>query len=92
MKRLYVGCRVRIVAAANFPEMIGTETRIVGQGDGWSHVHRRLFAGWLLDCRNPDGLRSCATSEQLEPIQDPGHQVISWADMADLWTPSGVEA
>ncbi len=92
MKRLYVGCRVRIVEAANFPEMIGTETRIVGQGDGWSYFHRQILPGWVLDCLNPDGLRSCATSEQLEPIQDPGHEVISWEEMRGLWTPSEVTA
>jgi len=31
-------------------------------------------------------------TDNLEPIVDDGHQVISWADMKDLWQPKEVTA
>ncbi len=90
MKRLYVGCRVRIVRADFRPNMLNATARIVrhtkfGSGD-WDldvdgFAPPPIYGYWVVD------------SDQLEPIQDPDlNQVITWADMEGLWTPSGVEA
>lgn len=92
MKRLYVGCRVRILRASGFdlyPHLTGKEGVISGRCDCdvtdcpcWELHGFYGHTGRLIGF-HPD---------HLEPIQDPGRQSIDWADMADLWTPSGVEA
>lgn len=93
MKRLYVGCRVRVVDYANMREFcrkfIGMQGVISGRCDcGLASCNY-----WeVSDMRNEHNILIGWHPDALEPIQDPGHQVISWADMADLWTPSGVEA
>lgn len=85
MKNLYVGCRVRVVDDGTLVtgrEAIGKEGRIDGPGDMpnfWSVI--------LLD-----GSEWWIHTECLVPIQDPGHQVISWEEMASLWTPEKVGA
>lgn len=105
MKRLYVGCRVRILWSRKFPELAGQEGRIVPVPTGINpfngHTYTNLSGRpWAVapDCwghPSPPSGESYWFSpfpEQLEPIQDPGHQVISWADMEGLWQPKGVEA
>lgn len=73
MKRLYVGCRVRIVGVVNFKSYLGKETRIVGWFTGaWDG--REQYDGWELECATPSGYAYVAKPDHLEPIQDPGHQ------------------
>lgn len=100
MKRLYVGCRVRILYSNGWPELAGREGRIVSDlraitlgpnagkaglsvaPDCWgSHVApvESINGGWEFT----------PMPEQLEPIQDPGREVISWDQMKDLWQPQG---
>lgn len=106
MKRLYVGCRVRILWSRGWPELAGQEGRIVpvpsspspfiridgGENFPWAVAPDSWGSAIApYESRNGGGWFG-PLPDQLEPIIDPGHQVISWADMADLWTPSGVEA
>lgn len=92
MKRLYVGCRVRVLDdPMGNPKVAGREGVIVEmdirtfERDRKTRtVGAKVDMGGMLFCRAPYWV--------LSPIQDPGHQVISWADMEGLWQPKGVEA
>ena len=91
MKRLYVGCRVRVVGADAYSRQQGVQVGDTGTVAVLHHVgqiHRVKIDG------RPGvvGDTYALADDELEPIQDPGHQVISWADMEGLWQPQGVEA
>ena len=88
MKRLYVGCRVRIVSPAN-PKFFGDTGRLI------AFTRPSMGSLYLTNCRVDwdDGYPNKEThTDRLEPIQDPGHEVISWEEMRGLWTPEGVAA
>lgn len=109
MKRLYVGCRVRILWSNSWPELTGKEGRVVEAPVGQPNCMGRPCAKGRADSIPvaPDcwgtpvapypglpinGRRYSwfgPTAEQLEPIQDPGHEVISWEEMRGLWQPEG---
>lgn len=91
MKKLYVGCRVRVgwVRNPSYAHEVGKEGVIVESRSN------SLFTIYGLDTSPIEsaGLSWVGfTADQLERIQDPGHRVISWEEMADLWTPEKVGA
>ena len=86
MKRLFVGCRVRILWSHCWPELAGTEGRIIAKGDGTSATYGEVPRDWWV---HPDawpastpsprssvsgkihrGFAPC--SDQLEPILPDG--------------------
>lgn len=93
MKRLFVGCRVRIVCPRS--PRHGWEARIIGCDVPGIEFGRRYVGFWVdLPGKTTaaDG-RWIFEADELERIIGPDlNQVIEWSDMADLWTPSGVEA
>jgi hypothetical protein len=89
MSTFYVGQRVRVVRSRMFPEFVGRECVITeGPCIYYSRTLDCLYEGYTTSLHPQFGPRSDA----LEPIVDDGRQVISWADMADLWTPEQVTA
>lgn len=96
MKKLYVGCRVRILWSRHWPHLNGKEGVISavwkgGTYDGlptdWEVTPKGSSSAWI-DVPSPiDGLMGwfCPSSKQLEPIQPEGMQPASWADC--LWSP-----
>lgn len=97
MKRLYVGCRVRLKFFWDGrPVSSGFTGRIISFGF-WPKGHQPDggFLGFDADCRvrwDDGNRREFTNADRLEPIVDDLNQVITWADMEGLWTPSGVEA
>lgn len=85
MKRLYAGCRVRIVAGANAlnPGMEGSEAifRHYGPPPGW---RLEKTDDCVVEVR---GEMLGVNSDQLEPIIPEGHQIVSWSEC--LWQPEG---
>lgn len=85
MKRLYVGCRVRITgcdAGSLAKNFIGMEARIVKKTQnlmGWDM--------WGVDIGDGGW---CFLDHELEPIQDPGHQVGTWEGC--VWQPEWFKA
>lgn len=101
MKKLYVGCRVRILFSNGWPELAGQEGRIVGKTA--ERAASGGFCEWdvapdswgtpLAPKRSRSGGNFFSPgSDQIEPITPEGHQVISWEEMAELWTPERIEA
>jgi hypothetical protein len=96
MAKFYVGQRVRIVRTVNYPEVLGREAVITGlYKDAWDG--RKLYDGYSLDFQVQGipylpPVNYVARQEDIEPMIDPGREVISWEDMADLWTPEKLEA
>jgi hypothetical protein len=86
MKRLYDGCRVRVVYCNAVPGLAGTETRIIGESERCFGLFGDEWIGYPVDL-GLAGFRP--TADQLEPIQDPGRELVSWESMRDLWTPAG---
>jgi hypothetical protein len=90
MKRLYVGCRVRIVhgepISEAFRKYVGCEGRIFAAGVIGA------TGGGVLDwgVEVSGGCQLAANSSVLEPIQDPGHQVGTWEGC--VWKPEWVRA
>lgn len=91
MKKLYVGCRVRVVGPA-YSEVLGQEARIIGVNVPGNEYGRAFFGFWLDLPGESDGDdgRWVFEAHELEPIQDPGHQVIEWSEC--LWQPEGITA
>jgi hypothetical protein len=89
MKRLYVGCRVRIVhggyVVPSRRHHIGKEGRIVG-----TDVRGKLGDRFEWEVELSGGEHIAANSSVLEPIQDPGHQVGTWEGC--VWKPEWVRA
>jgi hypothetical protein len=83
-----VGQRVRIVYCIERPDLAGRETVIT---EGLSVHH-----GWGGETWEGYGVALhpmfAPTPNQLEPIIDPGREVISWSAMEGLWVPGGVVA
>lgn len=88
MKRLYVGCRVRVV---NDPEgdqeMKGREGVVIAIEVATYDWDKTPVRGVKVDlgdiiCRAPYWA--------VRPIQDPGHQVVEWSEC--LWQPEGITA
>ncbi|UGL61405.1 hypothetical protein [Xanthomonas phage DMF5-T1] len=83
MKKLFVGCRVRILYSKGFPELGGQEGRIVGANPGitlqgtpadWAVAPDR-WGSWSAPIwHEKAGNRFSPRSEQLEPIQPEGAQ------------------
>lgn len=93
MKRLYVGCRVRVANVSGaWEKAAGRIGRITQMGVETNDSDAKTrVEGAIVMFSGQCGVR--APYWALEPIIDPDlNQVISWADMAGLWTPSGVEA
>jgi hypothetical protein len=93
MSKLFVGQRVRVVALAGanpiYNHMNGKEGVIsapcscgVPGCPCWELHGFYALSGRLVGF----------LPEELEPILDPGREVISWEAMAGLWTPAGVPA
>lgn len=100
MKRLYVGCRVRILWSLGWPELAGQEGRIIAPSLGAGVTGR---SQWLVapDCwgtadaprvGDNGGGQFAPSSSNLEPILPEGNQVVTWEAMKGLWTPEGVVA
>lgn len=89
MKRLFVGCRVRVVGPwLGFgPSPRGHEGRITASGEFVGGFSGEVCE-WEIEVPGWDAL--VAKSEDLEPIQDPGHQIVSWSEC--LWQPEGMPA
>lgn len=87
MKRLYVGCRVRVVAlfTKNTAATVGLEGR-VNELDCKNRLGRPGFVGVTIGSDDS----WCFHPDKLEPIQDPGHQVVEWSEC--LWQPEGIAA
>lgn len=98
MKRLYVGCRVRVVRLNESASVfdygaIGLEGIINEIGCSNDLGEHGLFGVTLpIPAENRRNEDWCFYADELEPIQDPGRQVISWEEMAGLWTPEKVGA
>lgn len=100
MSRLYVGCRVRILLSIGWPELAGQEGRIVCRAadSAWANpvpkdwvVRPDSWGSARAFCKQKGRMMEFAPSaDQLEPIIPEGHQVISWEEMAGLWTPEKV--
>ena len=100
MKRLFVGCRVRILWSLGWPELAGQEGRITAPAWDGGVTGR---SQWIVapDCwgspiapptGNNGGNCFAPNSNSLEPIIPEGHQLVSWEAMKGLWTPEGVVA
>jgi hypothetical protein len=83
MKKLFVGCRVRILYSLGFPELAGQEGRIVGHTPGmtlqgnladWAVAPDSWGSWWAPSWHEKAGNRFSPRSEQLEPIQPEGAQ------------------
>lgn len=92
MKRLFIGCRVRIVENAPIDRhakiAINREGIITGRCDHAGKPHFTSGVGhkdleWHVDVEGTGSW--CATSAVLEPIIPEGNKVISWEEC--LWTP-----
>lgn len=93
MKRLYVGCRVRITGC-QFPQksahLVGRAGRVIGSRDSTSGFAWEVAIDGLGEIRPYDGRRYAFLPEHLEPVADPGHQIVSWSEC--LWLPEGMPA
>lgn len=84
MNGLFVGQRVRIVSASNYPYLVGAETTIVAASPetGWD---------WYIGILNPSYPNDspnrylAARNHNLEPILPQGHQPARWEDC--YWQP-----
>lgn len=74
MAKFYVGQEVRIVRTANFPEMLGVDTRIVCWWDGGAWDGREFYSGWELALQTPMGCPYVARPDDIEPILDTKHE------------------
>ena len=97
MKKLYVGCRVRILSSNGWPELAGEEGVITGPaksggvlGDSEWAVAPRCWGSAVAPRRAENGGKVFwPNSSQLEPIVDPGRKVISWEECS--WQPEHIE-
>lgn len=87
--RFYVGQRVRVVRAENNPGVNGTETHIIALG---LKAGEEVFGGrnecdadCMLALKTRWGTHYLADFEQIEPLTDPGRQVVSWE--GSIWMP-----
>ena len=87
MSAFYVGQRVRIVGDASRWD---PECREANGREG--RINHLLDADGLYGVTDSAGVDWDCAPYILEPIVDDGRQVISWADMAGLWTPEEVAA
>ena len=96
MARFYVGQRVRVLWKRTGPSPPGVEGRVVEIGYWPAGTLAKNGAAYQYggQCFVDIGTENLGLFlfDQLEPIQDPGRQVISWEEMADLWTPEKVGA
>lgn len=100
MKDLFVGQRVRILWSNGWPELAGQAGRIVGRaddagvlGDSEWDVAPDAWGSPFAPRRASHGASFFSPNAcQLEPILDPGREVISWSAMEGLWVPGGVVA
>jgi hypothetical protein len=90
MSAFYVGQRVRIVADYDGTTAVRVGTEAVVSDVGPVRGESGRLYDWGLYV--PDYGTVVVDSDEIEPIVDDGRQVISWADMADLWTPEQVTA
>lgn len=83
MKKLFVGCRVRILYSPGFPELAGQEGRIVAKNPGltaqgneadWGVAPDAWGSWWAPSWHDKQNKRFSPRSEQLEPIQPEGAQ------------------
>jgi len=82
-----IGQRVRKIANSkyfNSGDPIGKEYLIRSNAGPFFGLSRQPREYLLVDLH---GIETLADGWQLEPIVDDGRQVISWADMKDLWQP-----
>lgn len=84
MSKFYVGQRVRIVGcspnnAARIGRFIGTEGRIIAAAIP--------PCSWFVDSAQkfPEGLLIAWQEKHLEPLTDPGREVVSWDEC--VWKP-----
>lgn len=90
--KFYVGQRVRVVR----PDL-GSLARGLVVGDVGTIDSFCRFVDFRVEVDGKSNPRTFIPTfpmwaDELEPILDDGRQAISWADMADLWTPERVEA
>lgn len=98
MSRFFVGQRVRILWSRGWPELAGQLGAIVARSptkgvEGISEwrVAPDVWGSHEAPRRGDNGASLFApNSNQLEPIQDPGREVVSWSEC--LWKPEGVTA
>lgn len=83
-----IGQRVRIVRCTNHPEFAGV-CGIIG-----TDLHPHYASGEMVHRIDGTGIPVLpgkpgwfAAPWQLEPIQPSGHQVTTWAEMANTWLP-----
>lgn len=92
MKRLYVGCRVRVVRPDG-----GSAKRGLVAGDVGVIARRGTYVDY---CLTIDGKTSPTNafgqfpvfSCEIEPILYDGNELVSWESMKGLWTPEGLVA
>lgn len=94
MSRFFVGQRVRILWSNGWPELRGQCGTVLQIGD-WNTVQGARVNYFVVpdtwgSQRAPTpgifgGHYFGATSDQLEPLTDPGREVIAWADC--VWKP-----
>jgi len=79
MSKFYVGQRVRIVNAAN-RDLEGVECFVLAIGDtGIDSETGAHFIGYRISALHPlNNQHCCAYEWQLEPLTDPGREVVSW--------------
>ncbi|MGN6094236.1 MAG: hypothetical protein ACTHOL_17945 [Luteibacter jiangsuensis] len=91
MAKFYVGQRVRIIGATLSKFLIGTEATITALNVPANGTYG-VYYGHATDAINAYGVAFVGKPHELEPITDPGREVLSWADERCVWRPSGVEA
>lgn len=86
MSRFYVGQRVRIVGAGESKFLIGKEA-IIRAIDvmAYSRAKGGWYVGHETDAINHAGVTFVGYPYQLEPITDPGRELVSWESCA--WKP-----
>ena len=98
MATFRVGQRVRIIVSYKWPHLSGSEgtvieeCRLIRRESGTPAASGEVE--WMGVRVLPDidmKLNFVPCPHQLEPISD-SNTKISWADMADLWTPKQLEA
>lgn len=89
--KFYVGQRVRVVNAGRSVHLIGQEARIVRWRDR-AYCGKRgvYYTGWQTTLTNVMGRPFVAEVGWLEPILDPGREVIGWEEC--LWQPEWYKA
>lgn len=82
MKKLFIGCRVRILYSDSWPELAGEEGRVVSRVTGggitgreeWHVAPDRWGSEHAPTLGRLGGTRFSPNSDQLEPILPDGHQ------------------